>query len=73
MTILSGAITPIESMPVFFRYLTLLNPLTHYIAIIKGILMKGVGLEILWIHSLALLIFAIIFLSVSSYRFRSQL
>jgi ABC-2 type transport system permease protein len=73
MTILSGAITPVESMPTFFRYVSLFNPLTHYIAIIKGILMKGVGLDILWKHSLALLIFAITLLSISSYRFRSQL
>jgi len=73
MVILSGAITPVESMPAFFRYFTLFNPLTHYISIIKGILMKGVGLNVLWGHSLALLFFAIIMLSISSYRFRSQL
>ena len=71
--ILSGAITPVESMPAFFRYLTIFNPLTHYITIIKGILMKGVGLEVLWGHALALLAFAVILLSISSYRFRSQL
>ena len=71
--ILSGAITPVESMPAFFRYLTIFNPLTHYIYIIKGILMKGVGLEVLWGHALALLAFAVILLSISSYRFRSQL
>lgn len=73
ITILSGAITPVESMSAFFRYLTLFNPLTHYISIIKGILMKGVGIEILWSKALALLVFAAIMLSISSYRFRSQL
>ena len=73
MVILSGAITPVESMPAFFRYFTLFNPLTHYISIIKGILMKGVGLEVLGFHSLALVVFAVVLLSISSYKFRSQL
>lgn len=73
MVILSGAITPIESMPVFFRNLTLLNPLRHYVFIIRGILMKGVGAEILWPEIIALILFSIILLSISSYRFRSQI
>lgn len=73
MTILSGAITPIESMPAFFRYLTLLNPLRYYILIVRGILMKGVGLEILWKDVAALFVFSVILLAISSYRFRSQL
>lgn len=73
LVILSGAITPIESMPQFFQYLTLLNPLRHYVIIIRGILMKGVGLETLWTETAALMIFAVLLLSISSYRFRSQL
>ena len=73
LNILSGAITPIESMPVFFRYLTLLNPLRHYIAIVRGILLKGVGLEVLWPNVLALFIFAVVLLTVSINQFRSQL
>lgn len=69
----SGAIAPIETMPLFFQILSLFNPLRHYIAIIRGILLKGVGLEVLWIHALALLGFAVILMSISVYKFRSQL
>jgi len=73
MVILSGAITPLESMPAFFRDLTILNPLRHYNTIIRGIILKGVGIKVLWINILALLIFAAILLAISARRYRSQL
>jgi ABC-2 type transport system permease protein len=69
----SGAIAPIESMPTFFRYLSLLNPLRHYVVIARGFLLKGVGIAELWYHVLALLGFAIVLLSISSIKFRRQL
>jgi len=69
----SGAIAPIESMPVVFQYLSLLNPLRHYVAIVRGILLKGVGLDVLWPHALALGVFSIVLLGVSINQFRTQL
>lgn len=69
----SGAIAPIESMPAFFRYLSLLNPLRHYVAIARGFLLKGVGVAELWQNVLALAIFAIVLLAFSIKKFRSQL
>jgi ABC-2 type transport system permease protein len=70
---LSGAIAPIETMPILFQYLSLLNPLRHYVAIVRGILLKGIGLEVLWPNAIALLLFATVLLAVSINRFRSQL
>ncbi|HEY9638362.1 MAG TPA: ABC transporter permease [Coleofasciculaceae cyanobacterium] len=70
---LSGAIAPIESMPTIFKYLSLLNPLRHYVAIVRGVLLKGVGIEVLWPNAIALLLFAVVLLSISINRFRSQL
>jgi ABC-2 type transport system permease protein len=72
MVQLSGAIAPIETMPTFFQTLSLLNPLRHYIAIVRGILLKGVGLEALWMHALALACFAVVLLTISTNRFRNQ-
>lgn len=69
----SGAIAPIESMPAFFRYLSLLNPLRHYVAIARGFLLKGVGVAELWQHVLALVVFAVVLIAISVKRFRSQL
>jgi ABC-2 type transport system permease protein len=69
----SGAIAPIESMPAFFRYLSLLNPLRHYVAIARGFLLKGVGVLELWPNVLALFVFAVVLLTVSVRQFRNQL
>lgn len=69
----SGAIAPIESMPAFFRYLSLLNPLRHYVAIARGFLLKGVGVGELWINIVALAVFAIVLLGFSIRQFRNQL
>lgn len=70
---LSGAIAPIESMPLVFKYLSLLNPLRHFVAIVRGILLKGVGLSILWPNVLALIAFVAVLLTISINRFRNQL
>jgi ABC-2 type transport system permease protein len=70
---LSGAIAPIESMPVALKYLSLLDPLRHYVEIVRGMLLKGVGLEVLWPNAIALFLFATVMLSVSINKFRSQL
>lgn len=70
---LSGAIAPIETMPVALQYLSLLNPLRHYVAVVRGMVLKGVGLGVLWPHAIALSLFAIVLLSISINRFRNQL
>jgi ABC-2 type transport system permease protein len=70
---LSGALSPIESMPDFFRFLTYLNPLRYYIQCIRSILLKGVGLDVLWQDVLILALFAIVLLLSSAARFRKQL
>lgn len=70
---LSGAIAPIETMPAFFRALSFFNPLRHYVQIARSLILKGVGVEALWIHIIALVIFAALFLGVSINRFRAQL
>ncbi len=73
LVLLSGVLSPIESMPVFFQYLSLFNPIRHYVTIIRGILLKGVGLEVLWVNAIALIFFATILLSISISKFRRQL
>ena len=70
---LSGALSPIESMPDFFRYLTYLNPLRYYIQCIRNILLKGVGIEVMWRDILILAAVAIVLLLSSAARFRRQL
>jgi ABC-2 type transport system permease protein len=70
---LSGAISPLESMPPFFQWLSLLDPLRYYCSCVRAILLKGAGLESIWRDVLALAIFAVVLLWMSSTRFREQL
>lgn len=60
-------------MPTFFYYLSWFNPLRHYVTIVRGILLKGVGLESLWGNGLMLTMFAMLVLTISAKQFRSQL
>jgi ABC-2 type transport system permease protein len=73
LVLLSGAFAPIESMPRLFQLLTLANPVRHYITLRRAILLKGVGLEIVWPSALALGAFAAAAITVSGARYRSQL
>ena len=60
-------------MPTAFKYLSLLDPLRYYVAITRGILLKGVGLEVLYPQAIALVLFAVVLMSISITRFRLQL
>ena len=70
---LSGALSPIESMPDFFRYLTFLDPLRYYIQCIRNILLKGVGMDVMWPDILVLAVVAFGLILSSASRFRQQL
>lgn len=71
--LLSGIFTPLESMPRVIQYLTLLNPLRYFGRAVRGILLKGNGPEVLWPEILALFLFGLVTLGVSSLRFRKYL
>lgn len=53
--LLSGFIFPIANMPFIVQLVTYVNPLRYFLVIIRGIFLKGVGLEILWPQFAALL------------------
>ena len=67
--ILSGFLYPINSMPVGFQWLTLLNPLRHFLEIVRGIFLKGSGVVELWPQYLALVAIAVGGLGFSIQRF----
>lgn len=71
--LLGGAVTSINSMPLLFRWIAQINPLYHYLVILRGILLKGTGLEVWWLHAIAMLLFAIATLLISANRYRRQL
>jgi ABC-2 type transport system permease protein len=71
--LLSGFIFPADNMPVFFQWVTLINPLRHFLVIIRGIFLKGMGLDTLWPQELALLALGLAFLAFSAMRFRKKI
>jgi ABC-2 type transport system permease protein len=73
MAALSGAFTPIEAMPGWIQPWTALNPVTHFAAIARDVLVKGAGIELVYPHLLALAAIAALLVGVSAWRFRRQL
>jgi ABC-2 type transport system permease protein len=60
-------------MPTFVQWLTYLNPLRYFLVIIRGIFLKGVGLNVLWPQYLALAILGTIVFSGAISRFKKRL
>lgn len=73
MIFLSGFSFPVENMPVIIQYVTYLIPLKYFLVIIRGIVLKGLGLSELWIECTVLLSMGIFILISSSLRFRKRL
>lgn len=65
MIFLSGYIFQIEGMPLFFRYFSEIIPLTHWLVIIRAIVLKGVGLEAFWLPLLKLLTLGVLIWSLA--------
>lgn len=70
---LSGFSFPIRNMPEFAQALTYVNPLRYFMEIVRGVFLKGVGVETLWPQLLALFIFGVTILTLSSLRFHKRL
>lgn len=70
--LLSGFLFPVSSMPRGFQALTLINPLRHYLEIVRAVFLKGAGLEALWTQLLSLLGMGVGLLWLAAGRFRAS-
>jgi ABC-2 type transport system permease protein len=70
--LLSGFMFPVNSMPTPFQWLTLLNPMRHFLEIVRGVFLKGVGFTDLWPQFAALAGMGVILLRLATVRFRRQ-
>jgi ABC-2 type transport system permease protein len=68
MMFLSGFVFPIENMPAVIQPITHVIPLRYYLVIVRGIFLKGVGLETLWPQALAMLGLGIGILALATLR-----
>jgi ABC-2 type transport system permease protein len=67
--LLSGFMFPLAAMPRVARWFSYALPLTYYLTILRGILLKGVGINALWHETLILIGFATALIVVSVKRF----
>jgi ABC-2 type transport system permease protein len=70
--ILSGFIFPIYNMPKVIQLITFVVPARYFIAILKGIYLKGEGLDILWLQTLLLLLFAFFMIALAYSKFEKK-
>lgn len=65
----SGFAFPVYSMPRFFQYIALLDPLMYFIEMLRGIFLKGSGVSVLWVNMAALAVMGTILFVLSIRRF----
>lgn len=70
---LSGFIFEIKNMPVVLQYLSTIIPARHFIVVIRGVMLKGVGAPALWQETLVLAALTVLLLGVAMRRFKFKL
>lgn len=69
----SGFVFPIRNMPQVVQWFTYVNPLRYFLEIVRGIMLKGAGVDILWPQMVMLLTYGIVIMGLSAARFRKRL
>ncbi len=70
---LSGFIFEIKNMPEMLQWLAHIVPTTYFILIIRGIMLKGSGLDVLWPQAAALIVLTIALLGIASTKFKRRI
>ncbi|MGD9905961.1 MAG: ABC transporter permease [Vicinamibacterales bacterium] len=73
MIYLSGFIFPIENMPQWIQWVTYAIPLRYFLVIVRGIFLKGVGVEVLWPEIAALLTCGLVLIALATLRSSKRL
>ncbi|WP_022669411.1 ABC transporter permease [Desulfospira joergensenii] len=71
--ILSGFVFAIENMPLPIQCITYIVPARYFIVLLRGIYMKGIGLEILWLDAVLLSVYAVIMMILANRKFKFKL
>ena len=71
--ILSGFIFPLASLPYLLRLITYIVPATYFLEIIRGIILKGIGISIIWKPMLVLLAISFVLVGISIRKMRVKL
>lgn len=70
--LLSGFVFPLEPMPMLVKWVSYTLPLTYYLEIIRGVVIKGIGMMELWRQLLWLSVISVVLISTAVVRFKKQ-
>jgi len=70
LQLLSGGVTPRESMPDIIQWIMLGAPTTYFVRLAQGILYRGAGWSVIWTDLLAMVGVGLVFFNVALFRFR---
>lgn len=73
MEMLSGGMTPRESMPSLVQDIMLVSPTTHFVELGQSVLLRGAGLAVVWKNMAALAAIGSVLFALSLYRFRKTI
>jgi ABC-2 type transport system permease protein len=68
--LLSGFMFPREAMPAPAQWIGAALPLTYFLRVLRGVLLRGTGLESLWKETVTLVGFSVVLIALSVARFR---
>jgi ABC-2 type transport system permease protein len=71
--LLSGMVFPIENMPQPLQLLSRIVPARYFVHALRGLLLKGNGLDVLWPDLVALVAFVVVVVALATTRFRRRL
>lgn len=71
--LLSGFMFPFDGMPVAAQWIAEVLPLTHFVRLIRGVMLRGADLSALWPDALALIAFTAVMMTLAIARFRKRL
>jgi ABC-2 type transport system permease protein len=71
--LLSGFIYAVENMPVVIQSITYVIAPRYFVTILKGVFLKGIGIEVLWPQLLFLLVYGTVVFAVATRKLRGKL
>lgn len=70
---LSGFFFPVAALPAVLQFVSSLLPVTYFMFIVRSVVVKGAGLELLIPQTIALTIFSVVLITIAALRFRKSL
>ena len=70
--LMSGLLTPIDSMPVWAQRFTLILPPRYFVEVLRSVYLKGTTIAELWTNFVALGVFALIFNLLAALTYKKQ-